>query len=631
MKASRAVAVLALVLAPAVTMAGAVPGAWADEVLTVVSTDAGAYPDVRLVVAVPGQVGDPAQPGAAATVTEAGQSRSVRVDALPAEELDVALVIDTSGSMIGAPLAAAKSAAQAFLTQLPASVPVSVIGFGASPAVVSPRSTNRTAQLAAVRALNAGGQTALYDAIRTALTQLQQPGAGVRQMTVLLTDGGDTTSTATLDATAEAMAKAKIPLFAVELKTNESNPAALAKLTSASGGRIVPAADPAALAGAFDDVAAQLVRQYAVTYRSGATGATDVDVTVEARGVRASTRVRVNLPAVPVPAPAATPATAAPPATTARSSAPIGDWALLAGGGLVGLALLSVCLLYALNRTPRARGVASAHRGIDFDRMTDRAEWVSDTLLRRRGGIAAVSNTLELAGIDLRPGELLGGIAAGSVLMFGLGWAFFSPVVGLVLALLVPVAARVVVRILADQRRRKFSAQLPETLQILAGSLRAGHGLAQGIETVAREAESPTSDEFRRLTIETRLGRDFVDSLRSLAERVRSEDFRWVVQAMEIQREVGGDLAAILDTVANTVRDRTKIRLQVSALSAEGRLSAWVLMVLPFGLGALMSLTNRDYIKPLLTTGTGYKLLAVAAALLAVGGLWLRKIVKPTF
>ena len=623
----RAFAALAVVVAVSVV---APPAASADQVLTVVSTDAGAYPDVRMVVAVPGQVGDPAQSGATATVTEGGRSRPARVDALPAEELEVALVIDTSGSMVGAPLAAAKTAAQAFITRLPASVPVSVIGFGATPAVVSPRSTNRASQLAAIRALNAGGQTALYDALRTALSQLQQPDAGARQMAVLLTDGGDTASTATLDATADAMARAKVPLFAVELKTNESNPAALARLTSSSGGRVVPAADPTALAGAFDDVAAQVVRQYAVTYRSEASGATDVDVTVEARGLRASTQVRLQLPAAP-PARGPAPTSAAPGTAGAGDSSRIGDWALLLGGGLVGLALLSMSLLYALNRTPRARGVATARRGIDLDRMTDRAEWVSDTILRRRGGIAEVSNILELAGLDLRPGELLGGIAAGSALMLALGWFLFAPFIGLVLAVLVPVGARAVVHILAEQRRKKFSKQLPETLQILAGSLRAGHGLAQGIETVAREAESPTAEEFRRLTIETRLGRDFVDSLRALAERVRSEDFRWVVQAIEIQREVGGDLASILDTVASTVRDRTKVRLQVSALSAEGRLSAWVLMVLPFGLAALMSVTNRDYIKPLVSTGTGYKLLAVGAVLLAVGGLWLRKIVKPTF
>ncbi|MFN2506594.1 MAG: type II secretion system F family protein [Acidimicrobiales bacterium] len=115
------------------------------------------------------------------------------------------------------------------------------------------------------------------------------------------------------------------------------------------------------------------------------------------------------------------------------------------------------------------------------------------------------------------------------------------------------------------------------------------------MDTVTREAEPPTAEEFKRLTIETRLGRDFVEALQSLADRVGSEDFQWVVQAVQIQREVGGDLAAILDSVAGTVRDRTRIRRQVSALSAEGRMSAWVLMILPFGLGGMMALTSKEY------------------------------------
>jgi tight adherence protein B len=148
---------------------------------------------------------------------------------------------------------------------------------------------------------------------------------------------------------------------------------------------------------------------------------------------------------------------------------------------------------------------------------------------------------------------------------------------------------------------------------------------------VGREAESPTAEEFRRLTIETRLGRDFVESLSALADRVGSDDFQWVVQAIEIQREVGGDLAEVLDTVAGTIRDRTRIRRQVSALSAEGRMSAWVLMILPFGLAAVMAVTNPKYLGPLFHSGKGHVLLAVGAALLVAGGLWLRRIVKPVF
>jgi tight adherence protein B len=202
---------------------------------------------------------------------------------------------------------------------------------------------------------------------------------------------------------------------------------------------------------------------------------------------------------------------------------------------------------------------------------------------------------------------------------------------GLVLGVAVPLLVRVVLNFMAGRRRKRFSDQLSDTLQILSGTLRAGHGLAQGIDAVGREAESPTAEEFRRLTIETRLGRDFIEALSALADRIGSDDFQWIVQAIEIQRDVGGDLAEVLDTVAGTIRDRTRIRRQVSALSAEGRMSAWVLMILPFGLGGMMEVTNPDYVSPLFGSSTGYKLLAVAAVLLIVGGLWLRRIVRPVF
>ena len=623
MRGSRSIAGAALAVATVVGVLALAPAAGADETLTVVSTDVGAYPDVRMVMAVPTAAGDRSLTTSAVTVTEAGKSRPVTLEALPAEQLEVALVIDTSGSMQGAPLAAAKAAAQAFVQQLPTSVPVSVIGFGASPSVVSPRSTNRPAQLAAIRAMAASGQTALYDALGTALVQLQQPGAGARRMAVLLTDGGDTASATTLEATADAMAAAKVPLFAVELRTNESSPAALARLTSRSGGRVVPAADPAGLAGAFDSVARQLVRQHAVTYRSEANGATDVDVAVDLAGTRATTRVRLDLPAGAPPASGG-------PAVAAGAQAG-DDWPLLAGGALFGAGLLGLLLAYFLTRTPRARGLAAAKRGIALADVTDRAESVGDSLLRRRGGVAAVARTLETAGVDLRPGELLAGITAGAALLLVAGWVLIGPLAGLVLAFSVPLGARVVVHVLTVQRCNRFSEQLSDTLQILAGNLRAGHGLAQSIDTVARESDAPTNEEFRRLTIETRLGRDLVESLDALADRMGSEDFEWLVQAVQIQREVGGDLAEILDTVASTVRDRTRIRRQVSALSAEGRISAWVLMVLPFGLGAAMALTNGGYLSPLYSTATGLWLLAGGAGLLTIGGFWLRRIVKPTF
>ena len=148
---------------------------------------------------------------------------------------------------------------------------------------------------------------------------------------------------------------------------------------------------------------------------------------------------------------------------------------------------------------------------------------------------------------------------------------------------------------------------------------------------VARETESPTAEEFRRLTVETRLGRDFPDALRALAARVRSQDFEWVVQSLEIHRDVGGDLAEVLDAVSGTIRDRNRVRRQVRALSAEGRMSAIVLVALPFVLAAVTAVLDPEYVGELTASGAGIGMIAGGGVLLAIGGVWLHRIVKPTF
>ncbi|HTJ77022.1 MAG TPA: type II secretion system F family protein [Acidimicrobiales bacterium] len=612
---------LGAALAPSVLAAGA-----AGDPLPV-SADVSGYPDVRLVVAAPAEMGDQLLTASSFRVVEGGQPQSIQVDALPADQLEVALVLDTSGSMAGAPLAAAKSAAQAFLAQLPAGARVAVIGFGAKAAVVSPLSANRSAQQAAVAGLSAGGQTALYDAVGAGLAQLSAT-AGTRPVVVLLSDGGDTTSKATLDATAAALAASKVPLFAVELRTGESNPAALSRLAASGGGRVVPAGDPAALGGAFDAVARQLVRQYAIGYRSSGHGPTDVDVNISSGTVQVAGRAQLSLPAMVDAGP---PASADPAGDGGTTGRPLGSWALFGGAALWALVLLGALLAASSRWAPRARGLVSRRRGLGLSGAARRAESLTDAVLRSRGGSARLATTLEAGGVDVRVGELLLAVGAAAAVVFVAGWLLISALVGLVAALVVLVVARVVVEQLARRRRARFGDQLADTLQMLAGSLRAGHSLAQAIDTLARESESPTAEEFRRVTVETRLGRDFVESLSALRGRVGNEDFEWVVEAVEIQREVGGDLAEILDKVTGTIRDRTRIRRKVTALSAEGRLSAAVLMVLPFGLAGVMAVTNRSYLSPLFGTGLGLAFLAAGAVLLAVGGVWLRRIVKPIF
>ena len=132
---------------------------------------------------------------------------------------------------------------------------------------------------------------------------------------------------------------------------------------------------------------------------------------------------------------------------------------------------------------------------------------------------------------------------------------------------------------------------------------------------------------IQRLVAEIRLGRPAEDALEALADRVGSADFRWAVLAVNIQREVGGNLAEILDNVSDTLRERATMRRQIQVLTAEGRLSAWVLAILPFGIGIYMFAVNPDYISLLFTTQIGLFMLGTAAVLMVLGILWMRKIV----
>ena len=165
----------------------------------------------------------------------------------------------------------------------------------------------------------------------------------------------------------------------------------------------------------------------------------------------------------------------------------------------------------------------------------------------------------------------------------------------------------------------------------MAGSLRAGHSLLRAVDSVSQEADAPTSEEFSRIVNETRVGRDLNDALDEVAARMGSDDFTWVAQAIAIHREVGGNLAEVLDAVGHTIRERNAIRRQVKALSAEGKLSAIVLMALPFGITGFISMTNPAYLAKFTESVVGYGMLGVAAIMMTVGALWLRKTVAIKF
>jgi tight adherence protein B len=238
---------------------------------------------------------------------------------------------------------------------------------------------------------------------------------------------------------------------------------------------------------------------------------------------------------------------------------------------------------------------------------------------------------LERAGVKTRLQDfvLLVGVAA--VVAGAVGLVLVGPLLGVALALATPLLVRVGLNVLAGRRKSAFADQLDDSLQLIASSLRAGHSLLQALASVAQEAEEPTREEFARILNETRVGRELGLALDETAARMDSDDFSWVTQAIAINREVGGNLAEVLDGVGHTIRERNQIRGQVKALSAEGKLSAYVLMALPFGIGGFLAFSNPEYMLKFIDSAMGYALIGGSVVLLTVGALWLRKVVSFKF
>jgi tight adherence protein B len=246
----------------------------------------------------------------------------------------------------------------------------------------------------------------------------------------------------------------------------------------------------------------------------------------------------------------------------------------------------------------------------------------------RQGFADRLDAELEAAGVSLRSGEFVVITVVAALIGAVLGAAIFrSFVLAGVFGAVGGIGPTLALRTALKRRAEQLREQLPDVLTIMASSLRAGHSFLQSLDTVAKEIAQPAASEFQRVVAEIRLGRPADDALEAMSERVGSDDFRWAVLAVNIQREVGGNLAEILDNVADTLRERATIRRQIRVLTAEGRLSAWVLCCLPIALALYMYAVNPDYISLLFTSTYGLVMLIGALVLLGIGILWMRKII----
>jgi tight adherence protein B len=276
------------------------------------------------------------------------------------------------------------------------------------------------------------------------------------------------------------------------------------------------------------------------------------------------------------------------------------------------------------------RRATPAVRDDDHGRLASTA---LDLVTRAMGTTSAqrrLAQRLDLAAIGRKPAEwVLLGVCAAAVMAAALSLATSYVLLGIVGGAVMGWATmRLIVSLKIARRRAAFSDQLPDLLQLIAGSIQSGFSLPQALDSIVREDTQPAAGEFARALAEARIGADLTDGLEAVAQRMDSDDLSWTVMAIRIQRGVGGNLAEVLLTIAGTIRERAYLRRQVRALSAEGRLSGYVLVALPVLVGAWLFVSSSAYMRPLYTTPIGLVMFIGAGALIVIGALWMRALVK---
>lgn len=254
-----------------------------------------------------------------------------------------------------------------------------------------------------------------------------------------------------------------------------------------------------------------------------------------------------------------------------------------------------------------------------------------------RGGGKFLSNIRHARGLDFKMQKagipLLG---TEFLLLLGLSFLLTAVIVsiiskkwyvGIIMAIVVVMGEWIYVLLKIDRREAAFTNQLGDCLMMVANAMRAGFSFLQAMDLISKEMEPPISDEFKHVMRDISLGASVERALNDMDKRVGSSDFSLVVTAVLIQQQVGGDLAHILDTISDTIQDRIRMRREVRTLTAQGRMSGWVLAILPFGLGALISAMNPSYMEPLFTEKIGQIAIGMAIVMVLIGFFVIQRIV----
>lgn len=501
----------------------------------------------------------------------------------------VIILLDTNISPAKAQLSDERSAEQAYVRALPADVEVGLVTFNNTWHTVLRPTANRAKLAADVAAVTRAGSTSngFSGALAHAEALVTRLGAASTSRLLVLTNGEFVTKPAQI---------VSIPVDAVTFRYDRDDfVGVVQRVAAASGGHV---ADPGLSAGLVKFIPPK--------------------------------------PHVAKPKPAPRPVQ---PPRWRMSNGLVRVLAVVFIALFV-LALLFVRSLRRRERRPKLAGQIERYGPMGASGTApakERAGTVAQTavglmeqVLKSRNAEPRLALRLDRAGITRSPAEwaLLGvcvSAALAAVCTVLVGNVALGILVGLVAGWAV---MRVTLDVKVSKRRAAFDEQLPNVLQLVAGSLQTGFSLAQAIDGVVREGAQPAAGEFARSLAENRLGVELDVALDGVADRMQSADLRWVIMAIRIQRETGGNLAEVLRNTVATMRERAFLRRQVRTLSAEGRLSAYILLGLPVLVGGWLFYSNPSYMRPLYTTFFGVSMLATAAALFVIGAIWMRNLIN---
>jgi tight adherence protein B len=592
--------------------------------------DASGYPQIQATV-----VGT-APSDRAPTVTENGSAVAGLTAQNLGREKAVVLALDRSQSMAGAALANAKAAAQTFARVTSSADRLSIVAFGHAATTLTGLSAGGTEAAVALGGVTVDRRsgTALYDAVVLAASALEsQPLPG--RVIVLLSDGRDVSSSATLDEAIAAARGAHAGVYAIAAAGAGFDAAPLRRLAGSTGGTYHRVGSTAQLTRVYASIAQELARTWQVrfttTSRPGDT--LRLRVSVPSLGAAAGSYVvsaTHGTGVVPPEAPSA-----------AVPSVLYGNLGTLLVGIAVALIIALACaLLFSSGSGTRLRARIDNHVAVPERAGTRRrssgrrgiGRKVFRATERAFGNIRqfrALQQLLERADLPLRAGEFVY-IQLGSAFVVGFFVAIVSrslllAFVGLAVGGFLP---RAFAQFRARSRLKAFENQLPDLLITLAASLKAGHSFRHGIQTVVNEGHAPASDEFKRVLTDTSLGRPMDDALKDMSSRVGSKNLEFVIVAVTIQRQVGGSMAGLFDMVADAVRQRQQFARKIKGLTAMGRMSAYVLIALPIFLALVLTVMNAAYMAPLYHTSTGHMLLVLGFVMIVLGTVLLQKIVS---